>query len=63
MFIFDMMSVRAFFDSQDSMQNLKRQISIARMKYGFVILYWVVVSALIFIFYNAYLSENKYKSF
>jgi DNA invertase Pin-like site-specific DNA recombinase len=63
MFIFDMMSVRAYFDSQDLMENLKRQIRIARMKYGFIIVYWVVVSTLIFIFYNAYLSETKYRSF
>ena len=63
MFIFDMMSVRAFLESQNSMENMKRQISLARMKYGFIIIYWVVVSALIFIFYSAYLREFKYKSF
>ena len=63
MFILDMMSVRAFLESQDSMENLKRQISLARMKYSFIIIYWVVVSALIFIFYSAYLREFKYKSF
>jgi hypothetical protein len=33
------------------------------MKYSFIIIYWVVVSALIFIFYSAYLREFKYKSF
>jgi hypothetical protein len=63
MFIFDMMSVRALLESQNSMENMKRQISLARMKYGFIIIYWVVVSALIFIFYSAYLREFKYKSF
>ena len=45
------------------MENLSRQIRIARMKYGFIIIYWVVASSLIIIFYGAYLRDFKYKSF
>ena len=63
MFIFDMMSVRAVFESHDSKENLKKQISIARMKYGFIAIYWVVVVTLIYIFFDAYLRDFKYRSF
>jgi hypothetical protein len=62
-FIFDMMSVRAFLESQNSMENLKRQISLARMRYGFIIIYWVLLSGLIYIFYGALLRDFKYRSF
>jgi len=62
LFIFDMISVRAVFESQDTMENFKRQICLARMKYGFIIIYWVVFSGLILTFYGAYLREIKYKT-
>ena len=63
MFIFDMMSVRAFLESQNSMENMKRQICLARMKYAFIIIYWVWLSGLIYIFYGALLRDFKYRSF
>jgi hypothetical protein len=58
-----MMSVRAFLESQNSIENMKRQICLARMKYAFIIIYWVWLSGLIYIFYGALLRDFKYRSF
>ncbi len=62
-FIFDMMSVRSVFESQDSTENLKRQISIRRMRYGFIITYLVVAFFIISIFFSVLVRGFKYKSF